>query len=169
MIDQGILKRFEPACFGAGEAVTFSAEEVPLHIVGDDFAMEYTDHVFDSWFVHDSGHIGNVNFRPFMSVKKSQRTLEELRLKYFGENLLNAWTTAHNAASHEAFTSNEGFLPTDALHFSMFSSIAAEELDFLLAGLSERFPQPKHALLKKCCLASVAAIIAQTLVKERAV
>jgi hypothetical protein len=94
--------------------------------------------------------------------------MEESRLRFFGQALLDAYTTAHNSASHEAFTDNTGYLPADAAHFAMFSGIAAEEIKWLNLSLDERFPKPSQKLLKKCLAASIAALICRDLVQSAA-
>jgi hypothetical protein len=101
-----------------------------------------------------------------MSVTKTQKTLEERRLYFFGQSLLDAWTNATNSASYEAFHQNDGYLPSDANHFAAFAGICADEAKFLELSLRERFP--KNDLLVKACLASVAACICRTLVNDAA-
>jgi hypothetical protein len=100
------------------------------------------------------------------SPTKSQKTIEELRLKHFGLALLDCWTTATNSASHAAFFDNSGYLPADTAHFALFSSIAAPELELINESLAERFPKDSQGLLRKCALASIAALIARQIVQE---
>jgi hypothetical protein len=100
-----------------------------------------------------------------MATKTGEK-LELLRLCLFGEKLLSIWTDSTNEASFSVFNSNEGYLPEDCRHLSLFSSCAPDLLSLLNDYLAETFPRPSQATLKKACLCSLAALICQQTVRE---